>query len=60
MQYIIPSGATDGGQMGDSPPSKLNAKTWPPINLYLGFSTPLIVGSCFFAVFGVFPGDIGF
>jgi len=54
------SGVTDGGQGCEPPPGKLNAKTWPPLSLYFGFSTDLVFSRLFFTLFGVFSGDLGF
>ena len=52
---------TNGGAEGRmAPPGKLNVKTEPPHNLYLGFSILLVVSRLFFfRFFGVFSGILG-
>jgi len=38
----------------------LNVKTTPLLSLYFRFSTPLIFKWLYFALYGVFYGDLGF
>jgi len=61
MQYIIASGATDGGQRGELPPVKLNVKAGFPLNLYFGFSILFVFSTLLFLCFSdYFPVPLGF